>query len=329
MQPQCFLFIFAAQPTKHFGMKLKFFSLLFVCAVLASNGFAQRMITKSNVLFGPFVRTIHTIQEVKVAPRLTVQTTVKTRLPTEFRFFNLGSINMEGRAYEHFGKTKLSAVGNVTEFRVYGKEKGAFHGFYFGPYFSYMHYRLQSSSFRGEFHDVSDNAYYADISHSVRLNSTGGGFQIGTQGMYFKNKFCIDWTILGVGFGVMSFKGTIDAENTSGNFDFRNYEEDINKVEMGIERVFNFKRKVDPTSIEIGAKIPMISMRMGLSIGFGYGRDLKLKKPEQAEKMKEEAEKAEKEKEQAEKIKEQAEKEKEKKEKEEKEKEEDEEKSDD
>jgi hypothetical protein len=275
-------------------MKLKFFFLLFVSAGLTITGVAQRTITKSNVLFGPFVKTIHTIQEVKVAPRLTIQTTVKTRPATEFRFFNLGSINMEGKEYEHFGKTKLSAVGNVTEFRVYGKKKGAFHGFYFGPYFSYMHYRLQSSSFRGEFHDASDAVYYGDISHSVRLNSTSGGFQIGTQGMYFKNKFCIDWTIIGVGFGMMGFQGTIDAENTSNNFDFRNYEEDINKVEMGIEKIFNFRRTVSANSIEIGAKIPMVSMRMGLSIGFGYGRDLKIKKKEKPEEEEKEEVKEEK-----------------------------------
>src|ERR1044071_3580035 len=125
-------------------MKLKIFSLLVASAALSTTGFAQLTITKSNILFGPMVKTIHTIQEVRVAPRLTMQTTVKTRPASNFGFFNLGSINMEGKEYEHFGSTKLSAAGNVTEFRVYSKKKGAFHGFYFGPYFSYMHYRLQS-----------------------------------------------------------------------------------------------------------------------------------------------------------------------------------------
>ncbi len=251
-------------------MKLKYYTLLLALAGCSITGLSQRTITKTNLVFGPFLKTIHTIQEVKIAPRLTIQTTVKTRPATSFDLFNLGTINMEGTAYEHFGKTKLSAVGNVTEFRVYGKEKGAFHGFYFGPYFSYTHYRLQSASFRGEFHDASDAAYYGDISHSVRLNSTGGGFQIGTQGMYLKNKLCIDWTIIGVGIGMLGFKGTIDAENTSANFDFRNYTADANKVEMGIEKLFNFKRTIDPASIAIGAKIPFPMMRMGVSMGFGY-----------------------------------------------------------
>lgn len=251
-------------------MKMKFFILLIAISAVSTHMFSQRMITKSNVLFGPFLKTIHTIQEVKIGPRISIQTTVKTRPATEFKFFKLGNINMEGTDYEHFGKTKLSAIGNITEFRVYSKKKGAFHGFYFGPYFSYTHYRLQSSSFRGEFHDADGIVYYADVSHSVRLNATGGGFQIGTQGMYFNNKMCIDWTIMGVGFGLLGFKGTIDAENTSGNFDFRNYDEDVQKVEMGIEKLFNFKRAINPTSISIGAKIPCIMMRMGLSMGFGY-----------------------------------------------------------
>jgi hypothetical protein len=69
---------------------------------------------------------------------------------------------------------------------------------------------------------------------------------------------------------VMGFQGGIEAENTSSNFNFNNYEEDVNNIEFGLEKVFKFKRTIEPTSITIGAKIPWVMMRTGLSIGFGY-----------------------------------------------------------
>jgi hypothetical protein len=256
-------------------MKTKVFSFAFLL-LLSTAVSAQRTISKSNVLFGPMFKMINTMQEVKISPRLTVATTVRTRPASTLKLFGLGNISMEGYDYQPFGKTKLSMIGNITEFRIYGKpqegkKKGAFNGFYFGPYFSYTHYRLQSASFRGEFHDATGEVYYADVSHSVRLNQTGGGFEIGTQGMYLNNHLAIDWTILGVGVGALGFQGTIDAENTSNNFDFRNYPDDVAKVKMGVEKVFHhIDRTVEPTSISIGFKIPMIMMRTGLCIGFGY-----------------------------------------------------------
>jgi hypothetical protein len=88
--------------------------------------------------------------------------------------------------------------------------------------------------------------------------------------MYLKNKLCIDWTIIGIGMGVLGFQGGFEANNTSDNFDFRNYPDDVANTKLGIEKVFHFKRTIDPTSVTIGAKIPWPMMRMGLCIGFGY-----------------------------------------------------------
>lgn len=252
-------------------MKNKTIITLLAIFSLSSTVIAQRTISKSNALFGPMFKTIGTSQEVKIAPRLTTQTTIRTRPASNFRLFGLGNINFEGKEYTPFGNTRLSGVGNITEFRIYGKEKGAFHGFYFGPYFSYMHYKLQSASVRAEFKDANGVSYFGDIRQVIKLNMTGGGFQIGTQGMYLKDHLAIDWTILGIGFGALGFSGGIEAENTSENFDFRNYTADLDNVELGIEKVFNFKRTVDAKSISIGARIPWPLFRMGLSIGFGYG----------------------------------------------------------
>jgi len=244
------------------------FLLLFsVCTISAS---AQRTISKSNALFGPCFKMINTSQEVKIAPNLTIQTTVRARPASNLRFLGLGTVNVNGQDYQPFGKTQLSAVGNITEFRVYGKKKGAYRGFYFGPYFTYTHYKLKSASIRETFHDANGVAYYGDVSQVIKLNVSGGGMEIGTQGIYLKNHLVIDWTIIGAGFGVLGFQGGIEASNTSDNFDLRNYPDDVANTKMGIEKVFHFHRTIDATSVTIGAKIPWFLMRMGLCIGFGY-----------------------------------------------------------
>jgi hypothetical protein len=244
---------------------------LFLFSVLNLPSFSQMMVSKGNVLLGPLFKVISTSQEVKVSPRVTTQTTVRIRPAAEFGFFGLGKIKVDGETYNPFGKTELSAAGNITEMRIYSKKKGAFHGFYFGPYFTYMHWKLKSASIRETFHDENNVEHYGDISQVIKLNVTGGGFEIGTQGMYFKDHFAVDWTILGVGFGALGFQGGIEATNTSDGFDLRNYPTDVANTQMGIEKFFHFTRTIDPMSVTIGAKIPFPMFRMGLSIGFGYG----------------------------------------------------------
>jgi hypothetical protein len=264
------LFTFASQ-TKTTTMKLKTIVLIVFLSICHFTVFSQMMVSKSNVVFGPFFKMINTSQEVKVSPRITTQTTVKTRPATELHFFGLGQINVDGQNYSPFGKTTLSMVGNVTEMRIYSKKKGAFHGFYFGPYFSYTHFKLKSASIHQIFHDENGVEHAADVSQIIKLNMTGGGFQIGTQGMYFNNHFCIDWTIMGIGFGKLGFEGGIEADNTSDDFDLRNYPNDVANTQMGIEKYFTFKRTIDPKSITIHAGIPFPMFRMGVCIGFGYG----------------------------------------------------------
>ncbi|HLG03267.1 MAG TPA: hypothetical protein VI731_06705 [Bacteroidia bacterium] len=235
-----------------------------------ATGFSQRMISKSQVLLGPMFKMVNTSQEIKIAPRVTIQTTIRTRIPSEFKFLRLGTLRFEDKNYVPFGKTKLGGIGNITEFRWYSKKKEAFRGFYYGPYITFMHYKLQSAQVRADFQDANDVTYYGDVSQVVKLNVTGIGFQMGTQGLYANNKLAIDWTIIGFGFGMLSFQGGIEAENTSANFDFRNYTEDVANMEMGIERLFNFRRTIDATSLSISTKIPWILLRTGFSMGFGY-----------------------------------------------------------
>ena len=242
----------------------------FLLLMIVAPAVAQRTITKTNLLLGPLFKTIYTTQEVKVGPRITIQTSVKTRPPARYKF-GLGAVRVDGTDYNPFdGGLKMSGAGNITEFRVYGKEKGAFNGFYWGPYTSYMFYKVFSEPTPATFTDANGVKHTADLTQEIRVNLGGAGFQIGVQKMFFKNHMCIDWTILGVGFGGLKLKGVVEATNTSEGFDFRNYQDDLDDHHFGIEKLFTFDRTTEANNVSVSLGTPIFMMRTALSIGFAY-----------------------------------------------------------
>lgn len=247
----------------------------------SSFAFAQKTISKTNALWGAAFKTVVTTQEVKIAKNITTSTSVKVRPASEINMFGLGAVDVDnGPDYTPFGKTKFSGVGNVTELRFYGKKKGAFHGFYFGTYFSYMHYTLSSAYIREDFHDQAGNLYQADVSQVFKINIGQGGVEIGTMGLYANNHLCIDWTIIGVGFGTIGLQGGLEATNVSASdFDWRNYQTDLYNTNTGVDHLFKKlkdRRDITPTDATIGVKVPMVFLRSGLSLGFGYGANWKI-----------------------------------------------------
>lgn len=233
--------------------------------------FKVKNISKTNVFPGPFSKNVYAIQERVLTDRITVVTSVRTRIPTSFRGGSFGKINTaDNGSYNPFATAKLSGIGNITEFRLYGKKKGALHGVYGELFFSYMHYKLASASFPATFHDENGVEYKADVTQTIKVNNTGGGLGLGVQGLFFKDRLCIDWTIFRFGVSALGIKGGIDATNTSDNFDFRNYTDDVNKTTFGVEKILPVTKTVDKESIAIGVKVPWVILQTGLTIGFGY-----------------------------------------------------------
>jgi hypothetical protein len=233
--------------------------------------FKVKNISKSNVLLGPFFKNVYAIQERVLTDRITVVTSVRTRIPTSFKGGKFGKINTrDNGSYNPFASAKLSGIGNITEFRLYGKKRGALHGVYGELFFSYMHYKLASSSFPATFHDDAGIEYKADVTQTIKINNTGGGLGFGVQGLFIKDRLCIDWTICRVGLSALGIKGGIEATNTTDNFDFRNYTEDVNKTTFGVEKLLPVKKTVEKRNIDIGVKVPWVIFQMGLNIGFAY-----------------------------------------------------------
>jgi len=259
-------------------MNLKNYTLLLMLAA-SIGAHAQKQVSKSNVLIGPFFKTIHTGQEMKIGERFSTQTTAKVRPASSFGG-KRGTVEVSdgnGNTYNPFTGLKMSSVGNVTEFRIYGKEKGALRGFYWGPYASYNYFKLASDPVRADFQDENNVTYSGDVSQVVKVNVGGGGIQFGTQGVFLKDRLVVDWTILGVGFGMLKLSGGLEATNTSENFDFRNYDEDVDNISFGVDKLLKIEKTVEKESVVLSAKVPVPMFRMGLSVGFAYGKGLKKK----------------------------------------------------
>lgn len=244
-----------------------------LCFGLAFSALAQgkKNISKINLLGGPLFRIYGVSQEFKLSDRLSIQTMAKVMPPIKTTKVPTGGTH-DGTGYNPFTSAKLFSVGNVTEFRIYGKEKQAFRGVYWGPYFTYNYFKFQTASFRGEFEDKKTNTFHsADVVQYMKLSNISGGLQVGVQGV-IKNLVVIDWTILGLSFGNVKLAGGIEASNPSSGFDFNNYEDDIKAASLGLEefQFLDLQKTVEPTKVEFGFKVPCLFFRTNLAIGINY-----------------------------------------------------------
>ena len=90
----------------------------------------KKNVNKINILFGPFYKMAHVSYEKPIGKRFSINTTVKARPATSTSLSRFSKVSSSDGSYNPFPKMKLSAVGNVTEFRIYSKKKGALKGFY-------------------------------------------------------------------------------------------------------------------------------------------------------------------------------------------------------
>jgi hypothetical protein len=221
-------------------------------------------------------------QERKLNERMSLQATFRY-LPTKTNGIldSITTVEYNDEDYNPWGEPTFSGMGAFFDLKIYGKERGAMKGFYWGPYLHTMTYQLQSK--RDYLEDYNSNGvlFYGEAQTRYKMSNLGVGIQIGTQKIW-DNGLTLDWTILGIGLNGVLVSAEIDVENTSGNFDFRDYEEDITNdadffisnpsIEIEKESVkFSSKRYFTVSEFSEEA-LPFINFRMGLSLGFGYGK---------------------------------------------------------
>src|SRR4051812_14922190 len=129
----------------------------------SSIGVAQKNVSKTSVFPGPLFRVFGVVQERAIGKRFSTVTTVKAMSPVKFPVSGLTNASYKGDTYNPFSEAKLSGIGNVTEFRIYKKDKEKqLRGFYWGPYFTAMVYKLSTSKYPGEFTVKNGVTYSGD-----------------------------------------------------------------------------------------------------------------------------------------------------------------------
>jgi hypothetical protein len=237
----------------------------------ASDGNGRRNVSKINLLPGPIFLIFGLAHEVGFAKRFSVQTSITFMPGRKIKSIPTG-VSFEEEEFNPFTSAKLSYFGNVTEFRIYPKNKGGLNGFYFGPYFSYGKYKFATNTYPAKFSDENNVVYQADVKLAMSFATVGGGLQIGYQWLLLNKRLVIDWTFLGLGYGSGKFSGGMEATNTSNNFDFNNYKNEVESATLGLESVPFFKvtKEVKPNSVNFSAKIPFVIPRGNLSVGFAF-----------------------------------------------------------
>lgn len=230
---------------------------------------AQKNVTKINLLPGPAFLMFGVSQERAISERMSLQATFKYMPLVKFPASDYLGASYNGQTANPFANSKNTGMGAVLELRIYGEEKKALRGFYWGPYLTYNTFDVKSSTFPGQFKDDNGVTYSGDLQQNIKLSMMGGGLQIGIQKL-FKDKIALDWTILGIGVAAVNMNGTIIATNTSSNFDFRNYTKDINSATQGFEQYIPINKTVEPEKVSMSINSIAPVLRMGLAIGFGY-----------------------------------------------------------
>ena len=221
-------------------------------------------------------------QERKLNERMSLQATFRY-LPTKTNGIldSITTVEYNDEDYKPWGAPTFSGLGAFFDLKIYGKEEGAMMGFYWGPYLHTMTYKLQSKRDYLEEYNSNGILFYGEAQTRYKMSNLGVGIQIGTQKIW-DNGLTLDWTILGIGLNGVLVSAEIDVENTSGNFDFRDYEDDItNDADFFIS---NPSIEIEKESVKFSSKryftmsefsketLPFINFRMGLSLGFGYGK---------------------------------------------------------
>ena len=155
---------------------------------------------------------------------------------------------------------KIGSSGFTAEYRYYLSKKGAFRGFYLGPFVSFNNYKT----------DLPLN-YLNNTKTGVFVGSVSsftGGLQLGVQWKLGKSIY-LDWWILGPNYG--SGKGDlilITPLNSIDQLSLRNELETL-KNDLPLKVIKSYT--VDANGASIRAEGPWAGLRgMGINIGFRF-----------------------------------------------------------
>lgn len=158
--------------------------------------------------------------------------------------------------------TKLGSFSIAPEVRFY-LSKGAYRGFYLGPYVKYSSYKLKTEI------AIDEDAINPDmVAISGSMKGFTAGLSIGTQFKLANNVF-LDWRIIGPGYGVSSGKISGTTDYALSQDEQRELQESIDDLTSDIPLI---KAENTVTANGLTSKIsgPWAGIRTALSIGYRF-----------------------------------------------------------
>lgn len=248
---------------------LNYLCLTITVLFITLNVFAQKQANDSSLSKGNIIKlnlsalvfkNISVQYERKVGPKTTVALNVHT-IPFGTIAFKKGLEDAIDDPSVDLDKLKIGNFGFTPEFRYYVGKKGAFHGFYLGPFVNYNQYKA----------DLPIN-YDNDTKTGVfsgKLNAFTFGLQLGAQWKLGKNVY-LDWWIIGPNYG--SAKGDLIFNGDLSDPQERQaLEDELAELKEDVPLDVIKSYQVTSTGATINAKGPWAGLRgLGINIGFVF-----------------------------------------------------------
>lgn len=191
----------------------------------------------------------------KTTLALDVRMMPKSTLPFKNSF--QGSVN-DSASKNQLDNFKTGNVALMPQIRFYLGRRGAYHGFYIAPFFSYAHYSADLP------YNYTDNSVHKTIPLSGSINTITGGLMVGAQWALGKSVY-LDWWIFGPHYG--SSNGSLVGHQSLSSSEQAALKSDFDGLDIAIVKTTN---SVDANGATLNFSGPWAGIRSGLCLGIRF-----------------------------------------------------------
>lgn len=205
------------------------------------------------------LKNISVQYERAVARKITVAGTLRYmpdgNIPLKSTFIKLAD---DPDIERQLNNTKVGNMAFMPEVRFYLGKKGAFRGFYLGPFASIARY---NADILFEYDDAGSTK---TIPLSGDVNTFTGGLMIGAQ-WKLSQLIYLDWWILGPNYGTS--KGDVTGKKTLNASEQQSLRDELANLDIPLTK---FTYTVDGNGATINFKGPWAGVRSGICLGFRF-----------------------------------------------------------
>lgn len=138
-------------------------------------------------------------------------------------------------------------------------------GFFVSPFLKYGSFRY---AMEATFDDIGGSNFDVPASGNATFNMTSLGADLGYQWI-INDKMTVNWSFIGVGFGIVRAKGVFQTELTSEFDEWKMDVEDfLESIPLGLEKRLPIQIDVPNEQMSTSGTVPLPVFRSSLSIGY-------------------------------------------------------------